>query len=81
MPFHDPSHIHALGLAALPLGEPVLKKIRPVAKALVAGASVAIAVSVALVADGLTAGEILTIAGSFLAGAAPTWVVPNKPAE
>ena len=58
-----------------------MKKLQPVAKALVAGASVTIAVAIPLVGDGLSAGEVLAIAGSFLAGAFPTWVVPNGDAE
>jgi hypothetical protein len=58
-----------------------MKKLKPIAKALVAGASVAVAVAIPLVADGLSAGEVLGIVGAFLAGAAPTWVVPNRPAQ
>lgn len=58
-----------------------MKKLQPVAKALVAGASVAIAVAIPLVSGGVTPGEALTIAGSFLAGAFPTWVVPNRTAK
>lgn len=55
-----------------------MKKLKPIAKALVAGTSVAIAVAIPLVTNGLTAGEVLGILGAFLGGAAPTWVVPNR---
>jgi hypothetical protein len=34
-------------------------------------------VAVPLVGNGLSAAEALIIAGSFLAGAFPTWAVPN----
>jgi len=55
-----------------------MSKLKPYAKALVAGASVAIAVAIPLVSGGLSAGEALTVAGAFLAGAFPTWAVPNR---
>jgi hypothetical protein len=56
-----------------------MKKVKPIAKALVAGASVAITAAIPLVDHGLTVKEALVVAGAFLAGAVPTWVVPNTP--
>ena len=56
-----------------------MKNLKPVAKALVAGVSVAIAVAVPLAGDGVSVTEALVITGAFLAGAFPTWAVPNKP--
>lgn len=58
-----------------------MSKVKPVAKALVAGASVAIATAIPLVDGGVSFKEALVIAGAFLAGAVPTWAVPNKPAD
>jgi hypothetical protein len=81
MPIHDPNRVPtALALIA-PAAATVretTQKLAPIAKALVAGASVAIAVAIPLVGNGLSTGEALTIVGAFLAGAFPTWVVPNK---
>lgn len=48
-------------------------------KALVAGTSVAIATAIPLAADGIDLQEALIIAGAWLAGAFPTWLVPNTP--
>lgn len=58
-----------------------MTRMKPYAKAVVAGASVAIAVAIPLAGDGLSGVEILTVAGAFLAGAFPTWAVPNRPAD
>ena len=51
------------------------------AKALVAGASVAIATAIPLVDNGLTGKEILIVVGAFLAGGFPTWAIPNAKAN
>ena len=56
-------------------------KIKPYAKALVAGASVAIAAAIPLLDGGLTVKEGLIVAGAFLAGAFPTWAVPNRTSD
>lgn len=58
-----------------------MKKLKPIAKALVAGTSVAIAAAIPLSDGGVSVTEALVIAGAFLAGAFPTWAVPNGSAE
>lgn len=54
-----------------------MNQLAPYAKAIVAGISVAITAAIPLAADGLTQVDALTILGAFLAGAFPTWAVPN----
>lgn len=56
-----------------------MSKVKPYAKAVVAGASVAIVAAIPLADGGLTLKECLIVAGAFLAGAFPTWAVPNRP--
>jgi len=55
--------------------------VKKYAKAIVAGLSVGIAAAVPLVGDGLSLGDVLIIAGAVLAGAFPTWAVPNRAAD
>lgn len=52
-------------------------ELRAVAKALVAGLATAIATAIGIAGDGIDLTDALILAGAFLAGAAPTWVVPN----
>lgn len=52
------------------------------AKCIVAGLSVAIAAATPLVSDNsLSIQDVLIVLGAGLAGAFPTWAIPNEPAE
>lgn len=55
----------------------LLTELRGIAKALVAGASTAIATAIPLSGHGLNLGELLAVVGAFLVGAVPTWAIPN----
>lgn len=48
------------------------------AKAIVAGLSVGIAAAIPLSINGLSLQDVLISLGAALAGAFPTWVVPNR---
>lgn len=56
---------------------PLTTELRSIAKALVAGTASAIASAIGLGSDGFTQVDFLIVLGAFLAGAFPTWVVPN----
>lgn len=58
-----------------------MKKIRPYAKAVVAGLATGIAAAVPLADHGFSLKELLVIAGAVLAGAFPTWAVPNRASD